>query len=103
MRTAVSQKRRQRRGYQKRKNLRFCDAAPNEAQPRAKRCIASRVIEPRIEARSANLVGETKVDGRSLWLPQMCAEANAPRRTKSPLMAFAQSANRHDAFISYSA
>jgi len=61
------------------------------------------VIEPRSEARSANLVGETKVDSGDLLFSQMCAEANAPRRTKSPLMAFAQPANHHDAPISYSA
>lgn len=62
----------------------------------------SRVIEPRIEARSANLVGETKVDGGDLWFRPMCAEANGLERTKSPLMAFA-AANRHDTFVSYSA
>ena len=64
---------------------------------------ASRVTKPRIEARSANLVGETKVDSGSLSLPRMCAGINPSQRTKSPLMAFAQPANRHDAFISYSA
>jgi hypothetical protein len=64
---------------------------------------ASRLIEPRFEAWSANLVGETKVDRGNLLFLQMCAEANASRRTKSHLMAFAQPANRHDAFISYSA
>jgi len=63
----------------------------------------SRVIEPRIGARSANLVGETKVDGRNLWFLPMCAGANASERINSPLMAFAQSANRHDAFTSHSA
>jgi hypothetical protein len=63
----------------------------------------SRVTESRIEARSANLVGETKVDCGDLLFPQMCAGVNASRRTKSPLMAFAQPANRHDAFISISA
>jgi hypothetical protein len=61
----------------------------------------SRVTEPRIETRSANLVGETKVDCGNLLFLQMCAGVNAPRRTKSPLMAFAQPANRHDAFIRY--
>jgi hypothetical protein len=64
---------------------------------------ASRVIESRIEARSANLVGETKVDCEDLLFSRMCAGVNAPRRTKSPLMAFAQPANRHEAFISHSA
>jgi len=63
----------------------------------------SRVIESRIEARSANLVGETKVDCEDLLFSRMCAGVNAPLLTKSPLMAFAQSANRHEAFISYSA
>ena len=56
-----------------------------------------------MEARSANLVGETKVDCENLSFSQMCAGENASRRTKSPLMAFAQPANRHDAFISNSA
>src|SRR5215510_11748752 len=68
-----------------------------------KTCNASRVIEPRIETRSANLVGETKVDCEDLLFSQMCAGVNAPWRTKSPLMAFAQKANRHEAFISQSA
>jgi hypothetical protein len=53
-----------------------------------------------MEVRSANLVGETKVDRRSLWFLRMCAGANVPERTKSPLMAFAQSANHHDACTS---
>jgi hypothetical protein len=61
---------------------------------------ASRVIEPRFEARSANLVGETKVDTGNRWFSQMCVRRG--ERTKSPLMAFAQSANRHDKFISVS-
>jgi hypothetical protein len=60
------------------------------------------VIEPLTEVRSANLVGETKVDRGDQWFSQMCAGPNAPERTKSPLMAFA-AANRHDAFPSYSA
>ena len=60
----------------------------------------SRVIEPRIEARSANLVGETKVDGGDLWSLPMCAGANVPGRTKSPLMAFA-TANHHDSFVTF--
>jgi len=66
-------------------------------------CNASRVIEPRFEARSANLVGETKVDRGNLFFPRMCAGANAPWRTKSPLMAFAQPANHHEAFTGHSA
>jgi len=70
---------------------------------------ASRVIEPRFEARSANLVGETKVDRENLSLfSQMCAGRNAPERissesfsrVKSPLMPFAQTATHHAAFIS---
>ena len=66
-------------------------------------CNASRVIEPRFEARSANLVGETKVDCGNLLFLQMCAGANDARRIKSPLMAFAQPANHHDAFTGHSA
>jgi hypothetical protein len=62
----------------------------------------SRVIEPKVEARSANLVGETKVDRGNLGFPQMCAGTNAPERSNSPLMAFA-AANRHEVFTSYSA
>ncbi len=47
-------------------------------------CNASRVIEPRFEARSANLVGETKVDCEDLSLfSQMCAGRNAPERINS--------------------
>jgi hypothetical protein len=42
------------------------------------------------------------VDSGNQWFSHMCAGANPPLRTKSPLMAFA-AANRHDAFISYSA
>jgi len=68
-----------------------------------KSCNASRVIEPRFEARSANLVGETKVDRGNLLFSRMCAGANAARRIKTPLMAFAQSANHHDAFAGHSA
>jgi hypothetical protein len=60
------------------------------------------VIEPLTEVRSANLVGETKVDRGDLWFSQMCAGTNASERIKSPLMAFA-AADRHDALISYSA
>ena len=68
-----------------------------------KTCNASRVIEPRFEARSANLVGETKVDRGNLLFSRMCARGNAPRRIKTPLMAFAQSATHHDAFAGHSA
>ena len=38
----------------------------------------SRVIESRIEARSANLVGETKVDCEDLLFSRMCAGVNEP-------------------------
>ena len=62
-----------------------------------KTCNASRVIEPLFEARSANLVGETKVDCGNQSFPQMCAGPNGSQRIKTPLMAFAQSANHHDA------
>jgi hypothetical protein len=75
-----------------------------------KNCNASRVIEPRKHSgrRSANLVGETKVDRGNLSFPQMCAEGNALDEStpkvfgvKSPLMASAQQANHHDAVLVY--
>jgi hypothetical protein len=69
-----------------------------------KTCNASRVIAPRSEVRSANLVGDTKVDRGNRWFPQMCVRRPGERinsesfsRVKSPLMPFAQKANHHDA------
>jgi hypothetical protein len=68
-----------------------------------KTCNASRVIEFRkaFGARSANLVGETKVDRGNQSFPQMCVRRG--ERIKSPLMALAQLANHHDAVTGYSA
>jgi len=62
-------------------------------------CTTSRVIESRIETRSANLVGATKVDGGNQWFQPMCAGADVPERTKPPLMASAQRANHHESFV----
>jgi hypothetical protein len=74
-----------------------------------KTCNASRVIEPstllaKCWVRSANLVGETKVDRGNQSFPQMCVRRGGERinpeafRGKSPLMPLAQKATHYDTF-----
>ena len=46
---------------------------------------------------SANLVGDTKVEGRNLAFRPMCAGAKGFLRTNSPLVSFAESEAHHAA------